>query len=120
MTPAPVLVVDDRRGIRDCLEVMLEGEGFPASAAADGLQAPVRIVVDRPSVVIMDLETPVMTGWEPRRRLHGLAPNLPVIVMTGADVAGFDAGRLDSAAYVAKPFDADTLLLTALARTLRG
>ena len=104
-----VLLIDDSVEILRLLEVRLRNEDFTlvtASAAVDGL----RIATDRkPALILLDLDMPVMDGFEALRALkeNTVTVNVPVIVISGSDdtddkVAGFDLGAVD---YVCKPFN---------------
>jgi two-component system LytT family response regulator len=116
------LIVDDepiaRRVLREELElfpeVVILGE------AADGKDALQKIAKLQPEVVFLDLQMPVMSGFEVVRNLPG--PRLPVIVIVTAfdrhAIEAFEAGAVD---YLLKPVS-ETRLRTAVerARNLLG
>ncbi|RMH28863.1 MAG: diguanylate cyclase [Planctomycetota bacterium] len=104
-----VLLIDDSPEILRLLEVRLRNEDFAlvtAQAAVDGL----RIARERrPALILLDLDMPVMDGFEALRHLKEdpRTVSIPVIVISGSDdtddkVAGFDLGAID---YVCKPFN---------------
>jgi CheY-like chemotaxis protein len=98
-----VVVVDDDEDWRDLLVQLLQDGGFDAVGFSDGRQAlaALRREPRRPAVILLDLEMPVMTGWEFRReqlRDRRLA-RIPVVVASGAD-----RGSIDADAYLAKPY----------------
>src|SRR5438034_11654037 len=65
---AMVLVVDDSRGVRDAVRMVLEGEGYEVATAANGAEALERIEAEaQPDVMLLDLQMPVMDGWEVQR-----------------------------------------------------
>jgi CheY-like chemotaxis protein len=108
-----VLVVDDDKEFRESLLEAIQELGFVAVAAADGVEA-LRLAADRsPRLVLLDLEMPVMNGWQflERRRSDRRLSRIPVIVISaeGAQAArrGDVRGRLE------KPVD-EAALLTAL------
>ena len=98
------LIVDDepiaRRVLREELdtfpEVRVVGE------AADGRDALEKIARLKPDVIFLDLQMPVMSGFEVVRNLNG--PELPVIVIVTAfdqhAIEAFEAGAID---YLLKP-----------------
>src|SRR5258708_22463138 len=98
------LIVDDepiaRRVLREELELFREV--LVVGEAADGKEALQKIAKLRPEVVFLDLQMPVMSGFEVVRNLSG--PNLPVIVMVTAfdqhAIEAFEAGAID---YLLKP-----------------
>jgi CheY-like chemotaxis protein len=109
-----VVVVDDDEDLRDLVVHFLEESGYDAVGFADGREAlaVLRRRDGRPTVVLLDLEMPAMTGWEFRRQQLAdprLAP-IPVVVASAAD-----PGTIDADAYLAKPYGP-----VELRRTLEG
>ena len=84
----PILVVEDDREQRETLCAMLELEGFRHAEAANGREALDYLNESRaPCLVLLDLEMPVMYGWE--FRVNQLADErlsrIPVVVVTAND-----------------------------------
>jgi two-component system, OmpR family, response regulator MprA len=107
-----VLVVDDDPAVRDSLRRSLAFEGYTVSTAADGEQALAAVAADRPDVVVLDLQMPVLGGLEACRRLREQGDDIPVLMLTARDatrdrVTGLDAGADD---YLPKPFALEELL----------
>ena len=98
------LIVDDepiaRRVLREELEQLPEVEVL--GEAADGKAALQQIARLKPEVVFLDLQMPMMSGFEVVRSLTG--PNLPVVVIVTAfdqhAIEAFEAGAID---YLLKP-----------------
>ncbi|MGE3601193.1 MAG: response regulator, partial [Dehalococcoidia bacterium] len=109
---AQILVVDDDPDIRSVVEAILRGEGYQVTTASNGRLAWELISQQQPDVVLLDLQMPVMTGWEVLglMRQHGL--QVPIVVMTAGYRAKAEAERHGAAAHLAKPFDLDDLLAT--------
>ena len=105
--PAPlVLIVDDDPGIRGALRRGLEADGFAVRDVAGGLAALDEIAARSPSIVVLDVAMPGMTGVEVVERLRAEGRTLPVCMLSARDeiddrVAGLAAGADD---YVVKPF----------------
>jgi DNA-binding NarL/FixJ family response regulator len=106
MSPIGVLIVDDHPVVRAGLRGMFEADpGFRvAGEAADGAAALDAVAVDRPDVVLMDLQMPGMGGVEAIRRLRLLPAAPPVLVLTTYDtdaqiLAAIEAG---AAGYLLK------------------
>lgn len=63
----PVLVVDDHEDTREMVATMLTDSGFDVVQAANGKEA-IDLLVSagqvEPCLIVLDLEMPVMTGWE--------------------------------------------------------
>jgi CheY-like chemotaxis protein len=110
-----ILVVDDDSAIRDALVLLLEDEGYVVRAAPDGLAALDAIAEDVPHLVITDLYMPGLDGTGLIERLQRERPGLPIIVLSAAIRASPPAG----VPFVAKPFDAEPLLIT-VARLLEA
>ena len=59
-----VLIVEDDDDVRPMLEVMLAVEGYQTMVAANGQEALEQLAVRRPSLILLDIEMPVMDGYE--------------------------------------------------------
>jgi CheY-like chemotaxis protein len=108
----PVLIVDDDAGIRLVLESMLACEGYTVISAANGREALAYIERELPGLVLLDLQMPVMTGWETLATIRARWPVLPVVFMSAGLNAAVQAAAYQADGYLAKPFDLDTLLQT--------
>lgn len=109
-SPGPVLVVDDDPTILSTVQDILEMEGYPVVAAADGAEALRRAGEVRPSLVLLDMRMPGITGWEVARELRERGIAVPILVMTAAQDARLWADQIGAAGVLAKPFDLDDLL----------
>ena len=111
-----ILIVDDHRGVRAALRLVLEGAGYRVTTVANGQQALGSIAAERPDVVLTDVQMPVLSGTELRARLLALDPTLPVILM--CEEAALAAAHGADASLV-KPFEPEALL-AALAHFTRA
>jgi DNA-binding response OmpR family regulator len=109
-----ILVVDDDRAVRKLICSALRAEGFDVREAADGEAALAAVDAILPSLVVLDVRLPGISGYEVcsvLKRRHG--DDLPVLFLSGARtepqdrVAGLLLGADD---YVVKPFAVDELL----------
>jgi len=109
-----VLVADDEPRLRRLLRRILADE-FEVLEAADGAEAVDRTLAEHPSVVLLDLEMPVLDGRGALRRLraeHSLRTT-PILIVTGAATGGEDAAaclRDGAHDFVRKPFEDAELL----------
>lgn len=107
------LVVDDNRVIRVVARTILERLGCEVMEAADGREALARVRRDRPDVMLLDWNMPVMDGLEVLRQLRAEAGGDKVKVIFCSVEADLDFIRnaLDRGAdeYVIKPFDSEIL-----------
>ena len=82
--PAPrVLLVDDNRGFRNELRLLLEDCGIEVVAEGENGQEAVELATRTDAdVVLMDLRMPVMDGLQAARALRDRVPSLPVIILS--------------------------------------
>ena len=80
-----VLIVDDDFRIRALMARLLETSGFTAVEAANGKEALDIMRQRRPCVILLDLQMPIMDGWEFRRQqlADPELADVPVICVTG-------------------------------------
>jgi len=79
-----VLIVDDMPQVRQDLRLLLQltGEIEIVGEAADGLEAIRQAEALRPDVVVMDLDMPVMDGFEATRQIKARCPACRVVALT--------------------------------------
>src|SRR5712692_6271818 len=70
-SPLRVLVVDDDSSIRRMIVAALRREGYVFSEAANGREALDIMRQDPPSIVVLDLMMPVVSGWDVLRERGG-------------------------------------------------
>ncbi len=100
-----ILIVEDDRKIAKIAKVYLEGEGFRVLTAERGKEALDLASDEPPSLVILDLMLPDISGEEVCQELREIG-DFPIIMLTAKSseeerVAGFSLGADD---YVVKPF----------------
>jgi CheY-like chemotaxis protein len=107
-----VLIVEDHADLREMLAMLLESEGYGVETAGNGAEALTALERFRPSVILLDLMMPVMTGDEFRKRqlADPRHRDVPVICMTAAHDGRERAERLRCAFYFQKPVDFERLL----------
>lgn len=107
-----VLVVDDSEDILDVYHLLLVQAGYRVATAPDGGMALLVAQELRPSVVILDMVMPEVSGLEFLERLpKEVSPPLPpVIVNSGRDELRQPALDLGAAVFVVKPVEAHILL----------
>jgi class 3 adenylate cyclase len=110
MNKAPTIVVaDDRPESVQLVRDLLEMEGYRIVAAYDGQEALDRIRQHLPDLVLLDLNMPVLNGYEVCQQLKAdpITADIPVLMLTAwaepdQRVRGLQLGAED---YLAKPFD---------------
>lgn len=116
-----VLVVDDDEGSRLCLAEALRLLGYRVVEAGDGGEALRHLAERVPDLVCTDLRMPGMDGTEFADVVRSLAPDVPLMVVSGCPPAELSAAaeRVGAAAFLAKPFTLAELTET-LTRVLTG
>jgi DNA-binding response OmpR family regulator len=104
-----ILVVDDDDHIRDLLATVLAGEGYRVATATNGREALQHIVENKPRLVLLDLQMPLMTGQELLAELRAAETGVPVVFMSAGYRVRAEAARLGADGYLAKPFDLDAV-----------
>lgn len=109
-----VLVVEDNEDNRRILRDLLTSAGYSLVYAEDGEQALIVAARERPDLILMDIQLPLLDGYETTRRLKknpGLC-HIPVIAVTSYALSGDDvkAKAAGCDAYVTKPFSPRQLL----------
>lgn len=109
-----ILLVDDNRDIADILAVLLAKSGSVVEKAYDALSALSLSKTFRPTIAVLDIGLPDMSGYELAKRLRkqpGLA-NLPLIALTGygASADRQKAKRAGFAEHLSKPVELEELL----------
>ena len=109
---ASVLVVEDHADLREMLAVLLESEGYDVQTARNGVEALSSLSQARPSVILLDLMMPVMSGDEFRQRqlADPRYRDVPVICMSAAHDGRERCERMRANLYFQKPVDFDRLL----------
>jgi CheY-like chemotaxis protein len=120
---ALVLVVDDDTDLRQLTASVLACNGYGVVEAGHGREGMTKLVQHTPDLVVLDLNMPVMDGWEfcaeQQRLSEGRLASVPVLLVTGADDASAHTRTLKAVGLVRKPFDPEQLLAaikTALGR----
>lgn len=109
-----ILVVDDYAINQDVAKALLEGEGVFVSLADNGEQAVQMVKETQFDAVLMDLQMPVMDGFEATRliRSEQRFSDLPIIALT-AHAAKYEKDKClgrGMTDYVSKPIDLEQLL----------
>lgn len=111
---AKILVVDDESSIRRTLKEILEYEKHKVDESPDGLDCIVKLKKDKYDVIIMDIKMPKMDGMEALERINILAPDTPVIMISGhANIdTAVEAVKKGAFDFISKPPDLNRLLIT--------
>ena len=109
-----ILVIEDQEDNRQILRDLLTSADFEVIEAADGEAGFAAAANHRPDLILMDIQLPILDGYEATRRLKADAvlSTIPVIAVTSYGLAG-DAEKARAAgcdAYISKPYSPRQLL----------
>ena len=117
-----LLIVDDEVGFADVLRKRMSRRGVDATPAASGEQA-VRILRENDfDVALVDLKLEGMDGIEILKVFKLMAPEMPVLMLTGhgSEEARNIALKCGADGYLSKPIDFEQLLVKTLQAGLNG
>lgn len=108
---ATILVVDDEPRIRRAMRGALLAQGYDVVEACDGEQALTVFWNESPDLVLLDVNMPVVDGFEVCRQIR-CASRVPIIILTVRSSEADKVQALDSGAddYVVKPFGIEEML----------
>ena len=107
-----ILLVEDHEELWDFLSRRLRRRGFEVVLAHDGQQALQQVGTEKPDIVLLDMDLPVMDGWTVARNLRSQSDRTPIIALTAHAMAGDRAKALAAGCddYHPKPVDFPQLL----------
>jgi DNA-binding response OmpR family regulator len=114
MLDTVILVVEDEAKIAQIIGAYLQRDGYRVLKASDGRAGLELARAERPSLVVLDVMLPGLSGWDVCRELRrdSKTADVPVIMVTARDdvadrIVGLELGADD---YVVKPFDPKELV----------
>jgi putative two-component system response regulator len=113
-TDCNVMVVDDQPRNLRLFERLMQGKGFRIQVFTNGIQALSAAERKPPDLVVLDINMPVLDGWEVNARLKQTPTlsEIPVLFLSGISDAhskarAFASGGVD---YITKPFQSEEVL----------
>ena len=85
-----ILVVEDQEDLRGILRDLLTGSGYDVAEAADGRDGVAKALSERPDLILMDIQLPILDGYEATRQIKA-DPNLnaiPIIAVSSYAMKG--------------------------------
>jgi two-component system chemotaxis response regulator CheY len=105
MEGKPILLVEDDDAIREVVAMLLIAEGYPVQTAPDGAEALRVMERTSPSLVVLDMNMPILDGWGFAAQAKARGFDAPILVVTATrDNAERAATEIGAAGYLAKPF----------------
>jgi two-component system, cell cycle response regulator DivK len=109
-----ILVVEDQEDNMQILRDLLSSAGYEIIEAYDGEAGVRAAVAERPDLILMDIQLPLLDGYEATRRIKAdpALRAIPIIVVTSYALSGDEekARAAGCDAYVAKPYSPRALL----------
>lgn len=109
-----ILVVEDQEDNRQILRDLLASADYEMIEAEDGEAGIAAAKAFRPDLILMDIQLPVLDGYEATRRIKADADlkHIPIVVVTSYALSGDDikARNAGCDAYVTKPYSPRLLL----------
>jgi two-component system, cell cycle response regulator DivK len=109
-----ILVVEDQEDNRQILRDLLASAGFAMVEAEDGEAGVKAAAAEKPDLILMDIQLPIMDGYEATRRIKAdpALKSIPVIVVTSYALSGDEekARAAGCDGYVTKPYSPRQLL----------
>jgi two-component system, OmpR family, copper resistance phosphate regulon response regulator CusR len=117
-----ILVVEDEQKVAAFLKNGLEEQGYHVDLAYDGYTGEKLALGRDYNLILLDVIIPEMNGIDLCKKIKGLKPETPILMLTALGttddkVAGFDSGADD---YLVKPFEFKELVARIKALTKRS
>ena len=114
-----ILVVEDQEDLRGILRDLLNSSGYEMLEAADGQAGVGKAKAEKPDLILMDIQMPVMDGYDASRLIKA-DPNLksiPIVAVSSFAMKGDEEKARGAGCdhYVTKPYSPMQLL-----KTVRG
>jgi two-component system cell cycle response regulator DivK len=109
-----ILVVEDTEDNRQIMRDLLGAAGFEMIEAEDGAAGVAAAEREKPDLILMDIQLPVMDGYEATRRIKANPElkHIPILAVTSYALSGDEekARAAGCDGYVTKPFSPRQLL----------
>lgn len=109
-----ILIADDEANVLSLSETFLKQEGYEVITASNGKQALEKVIFEKPDLIILDRNMPVMSGDEVCQKIRNNndIKHIPIIFLTAQDsknqiMEGYSQGANE---YITKPFNMNELL----------
>ena len=108
MAKKQILIIDDEVDFGRLLKLNVEQGGeYEAVLAANGREGVERVRAQRPDLILLDINMPVMDGFETLKQIKQIAPDLPVAMVTACwnEEEARKIMQAGAYEYITKPVD---------------
>lgn len=109
-----VLLIEDNEQNRYLTTFLLEHHGYRVVSADDGATGIALAAVDQPDLVLLDIQLPVMDGYDVARGLRQIdgLDGMPIVAVTSYAMAGDREKAIEAGCdgYIEKPINPDTFV----------
>jgi len=109
-----ILVVEDQEDLREIARFALEAAGYEVVEAATGAEGVAKAAAEHPDLVLMDIQLPVLDGYESTRRIKALPElgRMTIIAVSSFAMRGDEekARAAGCDGYVTKPYSPKQLV----------
>ncbi len=102
-----VLVAEDNPSNQKLVSILLQKMGFQVTLVEDGQAALEKIAAEPFDLILMDMQMPILNGYDATRKLRESGCKLPIIALTANAMMGDEDKCLAAGcdAYLSKPID---------------
>jgi two-component system cell cycle response regulator DivK len=108
-----VLIVEDNADYRELIDFFLKLKGFEVIIAEDGVEAVEAAIAEKPHLILMDLNLPVLDGWEATRLIsqNEATKHIPIIAVSAncKNQGSDDILKAGAVGCIQKPVDIESL-----------
>jgi two-component system OmpR family response regulator len=108
--PRRILLVEDHLHIRKNVAFFLRTEGYEVNEASNGKEAVQLLERDEVDLVLSDVVMPGLGGFHLLRHIRSVAPEVPVVLMSGFSLNAQQILKEGATDFIMKPFDLNELL----------
>jgi two-component system cell cycle response regulator DivK len=109
-----ILVIEDQEDNRAILRDLLSAAGFELIEAVNGAEGVAKAAAEKPDLILMDIQMPVMDGYDATRHIKANAATaaIPVVAVTSYALSGDEAKAKAAGCdgYVTKPYSPRQML----------
>ena len=109
-----ILYIEDNEQNLYLVTFILERHGYAVTAARDGRQGIAMAAAERPDLILLDIQLPLMDGYEVARALRRNADldDIPIVAVTSYAMAGDRDKAIEAGCngYIEKPINPDTFI----------